>query len=229
MGTTAPIVFLVDVDNTLLDADAITDDLRQHVRQKFGAASWERYQAILVALSAELGYRDYLSALQRYRIENPHDSNLLGMSSYLLDYPFANRLYPHALEVLAWLRDWGLTAIWSDGDVVFQPRKVQQSGIWRAVDGHVLIYIHKEHELEDVERRYPAEHYVLVDDKLAILTVAKRVWGTRLTTVFTRQGQYAHDPRSLAAYPPADITIERIGDLLAYDLPALLAAPDVSG
>jgi FMN phosphatase YigB (HAD superfamily) len=224
MSATAPVVFLVDVDNTLLDNDAVLADLEEHVRQEFGAACWERYWAILMTLWDELGYRDYLGALQRYRIEHPRDPHLLALSFFLVDYPFADRLYPGALDVLARLRSWGPTVILSDGDVVFQPRKVQRSGIWQAVDGHVLIYIHKERELNDIAERYPAERYVLIDDKLTILTPAKRAWGARLTTVFPRQGQYAHDPKILAANPPADVTIERIGDLLAYDQPTLLAA-----
>jgi FMN phosphatase YigB (HAD superfamily) len=224
MSATVPVVFLVDVDNTLLDNDAVLEDLRRHVQAEFGAACWDRYWAILMALWDELGYRDYLGALQRYRLEHPRDPHLLALSFFLVDYPFADRLYPGALDVLARLRGWGPTVILSDGDVVFQPRKVQRSGLWRAVDGRVLIYIHKERELNDVAARYPAEHYVLVDDKLAILTPAKRAWGARLTTVFPRQGQYAHDPQVLAAHPPADVTIERIGDLLAYDLPTLKAA-----
>ena len=224
MSATSPVVFLVDVDNTLLDNDAVLDDLRQHVQQTFGATCWDRYWAILMALWDELGYRDYLGALQRYRIEHPYDQRLLELSSFLVDYPFADRLFPDALGVLARLRRWGPTVILSDGDVVFQPRKIQRSGIWRAVDGHVLIYIHKERDLADVAERYPAERYVLIDDKLTILTPAKRAWGARLTTVFPRQGQYAHDPKLLAANPSPDVTIERIGDLLAHDLPALLAA-----
>jgi FMN phosphatase YigB (HAD superfamily) len=230
MSATVPVVFLVDVDNTLLDNDAVLGDLRRHVRQEFGAACWDRYWAILMTLWDELGYRDYLGALQRYRMEHPRDPHLLALSFFLVDYPFADRLYPGALDVLARLRRWGPTVILSDGDVVFQPRKVQRSGLWRAVDGHVLIYIHKERDLDDVAERYPAAHYVLIDDKLAILTPAKRTWGARLTTVFPRQGQYAHDPKILAANPPADVTVERIGDLLAFDLPTLLAAarPDAA-
>jgi len=224
MSTAVPVVFLVDVDNTLLDNDAVLEDLKQHVQQEFGAACWERYWAILMALWEELGYRDYLGALQRYRSEHPRDSHLLALSFFLVDYPFADRLYSGALDVLAQLRSWGPTVLLTDGDVVFQPRKVQRSGLWEAVEGHALIYIHKERELNDVAERYPADHYVLIDDKLAILTPAKRAWGARLTTVFPRQGQYAHDPKILAANPPADVTIEQIGDLLTYDLPTLLAA-----
>jgi len=213
-------VFLVDVDNTLLDNDRIQEDLKRHLEREFGPQTRDRYWAILEALFVELGYRDYLGALQRYRAEHPQDVNLMSMSSYLVDYPFANRLYPGALDVLERLRVWGATVILSDGDVVFQPRKVQRSGIWEAVDGHVLIYIHKEEMLKDVERRYPAEHYVLVDDKPRILAAVKDAWEERVTTIFPRQGQYARDAK---AYRPADLTIERIGDLLTHDLPEILS------
>jgi FMN phosphatase YigB (HAD superfamily) len=222
--TPAPIVFLVDVDNTLLDNDRIQHDLQQHLEHEFGPASRDRYWAILEALFVELGYRDYLGALQRYRTEHPHDVHLMSMSSYLVDYPFANRLYPGALDVLERFRAWGPTVILSDGDVVFQPRKVERSGIREAVDGRVLIYIHKEEELDDVERRYPAQHYVLVDDKPRILAAVKDVWRDRVTTIFPRQGQYAQQAK---AYPPADLTVERIGDLLTHDLSALLS-PEVT-
>ena len=221
--TPNPVVFLVDVDNTLLDNDRIQDDLKRHLEREFGAASRDRYWAILEQLFRELGYRDYLGALQRYRGEHPHDIHLLTMSSFLIDYPFANRLYPGSLDVLERFRSWGPTVILSDGDVVFQPRKVERSGIFEAVDGQVLIYIHKEEALDDVERRYPAERYVLVDDKLRILDAVKKIWGDRVTTIFPRQGQYAHDSKAIVGYPPADLTVERIGDLLNYDLPALLA------
>jgi FMN phosphatase YigB (HAD superfamily) len=218
--TPAPMVFLVDVDNTLLDNDRIQEDLKRHLEREFGAQTRDRYWAILEALFVELGYRDYLGALQRYRAEHPQDVHLMSMSSYLVDYPFANRLYPGALDVLERLSTWGATVILSDGDVVFQPRKVQRSGIWEAVDGHVLIYIHKEEMLKDVERRYPAEHYILVDDKPRILAAVKDAWGDRVTTIFPRQGQYARDAK---AYRPADLTVERIGDLLTHDLPELLS------
>ena len=219
-----PIVFLVDVDNTLLDNDRIQDDIKRHLDREFGVACRERYWTILEQLFTELGYRDYLGALQRYRVEHPQDIHLLSMSSFLVDYPFANRLYPGSMDVLEQFRAWGQTVILSDGDVVFQPRKVERSGIFEAVEGHVLIYIHKEKALDDVERRYPAEHYVLVDDKLRILAAIKKIWGDRVTTVFPRQGQYAFDPSVVAACPPADLTVERIGNLLDYDLPALLAS-----
>ena len=220
--TVSPIVFLVDVDNTLLDNDEIQNDLRNHLEREFGPACRDRYWTILEQLFTELGYRDYLGALQRYRVEHPRDIHLLSMSSFLVDYPFADRLYPAALDVLKRLRDWGQTVIMSDGDVVFQPRKVERSGLSGAVDGHVLIYIHKEDMLDDVERRYPARHYVLIDDKLRILSAVKKAWGDRVTTVFPRQGQYALDAKVVASNPAADVTVERIGDLMSYDLPAAL-------
>ena len=223
MTLPSAIVFLVDVDNTLLDNDRIQNDLKRHLKREFGAASRDRYWAILEQLFTDLGYRDYLGALQRYRVEHPQDIHLLSMSSFLVDYPFANRLYPGSLDVLERFRSWGQTVILSDGDVVFQPRKVERSGISEAVEGNVLIYIHKEEALDDVERRYPAEHYVLVDDKLRILTAVKKIWGDRVSTIFPRQGQYAHDQKTIAECPPADVTVERIGDLLNIDLSALLA------
>ena len=213
-----PIVFLVDVDNTLVDNDGIQQDLKDHLERSYGRAARDRYWAILEDLMAELGYRDYIGALQRFRVEHPREIELLAMSSFLMDYPFADRLYPDALRVLQRLRGLGPTVILSDGDVVFQPRKVEHAGLARVADGDVLIYIHKEEALDDVERRFPAEHYVLVDDKLRILDAVKQVWGERVTTVFPRQGQYAHDAKAISALPPADVTIERIGDLLDLDL-----------
>ena len=212
----SPIVFLLDVDNTLIDNDRIAADLKRYLTREVGAERQERYWAIFEALRAELGYADYLGALQRYRVEHPRDPHLLAVSSFLVNYPFANRLYPESLDVIDHLAAWGPTVILSDGDVVFQPRKVECSGLFDAVEGRVLIYIHKERELDDVERRFPAEHYVLVDDKIRLLTACKKVWGERLTTVFPRQGHYAH-AADVATYPPADITIARIGELLRYD------------
>lgn len=219
-----PLVFLVDVDNTLVDNDGIQQDLKDHLERTYGLAARERYWRILEDLFTELGYRDYIGALQRFRVEHPREVELLAMSSFLMDYPFADRLYPDALEVLKRLRSLGPTVILSDGDVVFQPRKVEHAGLAHVVDGDVLIYIHKEEALDDVEQRYPAEHYVLVDDKLRILDAVKRFWGERVTTVFPRQGQYAHDAKVVGALPPADVTIERIGDLLDYDLMQLRTA-----
>jgi FMN phosphatase YigB (HAD superfamily) len=211
------IVFLFDVDNTLLDKDRVQDELSEHLAQNYGVAARDRYWEILRALVDELGYTDYLGALERYRLEAMHCPKVLLMSNWLVDYPFADRLYPGALDVVKHVQQWGQTVILSDGDAVFQPRKVERSGLWRAVEGRVLIYIHKERELADVERLYPAAHYVLIDDKLRILDAVKQTWGTRVTTVFPKQGHYALDPQAIAAYPPGDIELARIGDLAASD------------
>jgi FMN phosphatase YigB (HAD superfamily) len=221
---THKVVFLLDVDNTLLDNDHVIADLMRHLEHEVGHERQQRYWTIFEQLRTELGYADYLGALQRYRIEYPRDPHLLTVSHFLVNYPFANRLYPNSLDVVEHLKQWGPAVILSDGDVVFQPRKVERSGLFEAVGGNVLIYVHKEQELDDVEQRYPAEHYVLVDDKLRILTAVKKVWGSRVTTVFPRQGHYAHDSQVLASCPPADLSIERIGELLNYDLQTLLVA-----
>ena len=214
--TTHPIVFLIDVDNTLLDNDKIQEDLKDHLECTYGRFARERYWRILEDLFTELGYRDYLGALQRYRSEHPREVELLAMSSFLIDYPFADRLFPAAFDVLKRLGGFGPTVILSDGDVVFQPHKVERAGLADAVEGRVLIYIHKEEALDDVERRYPAEHYVVVDDKRRILAAVKQFWGERVTTVFARQGSYARDPSIGGA--TADSTIDHIADLLDDDL-----------
>jgi len=216
------IVFLLDVDNTLIDNDRIQIDLKKYLDREVGPESCKRYWTIFEQLRSEVGYADYLGALQRYRLSSLHDPRLLMVSSFLVDYPFANRLYPGSLDAIEHLRQWGSTVILSDGDVVFQPRKVQRSGLWEAVEGRVLIYIHKEQMLDDVRQRHPARHYVMVDDKLRILAAMKKVWRGQLTTIFPRQGHYALDPKIVAANPPANITIERIGDVVNFDLPALL-------
>ena len=221
------LVFLFDVDNTLLDNDRVTADLRRYLNREIGPDCAQEYFDIFEALREELGYADYLGALQRYRNHNPKDPRVLYLSHYLIDYPFANRLYPESLDVLDHVREFAQVAILSDGDVVFQPRKVERAGLWSAVEGNVLIYIHKDQQLDDVAARFPAEHYVLVDDKLRILDAVKRVWGDRVTTVFPRQGHYAHDPHILATYPPADITVPRIGALLDMDRSAFSARPGV--
>jgi len=211
-------VFLLDVDNTLLDNDAVIEDLRRHLIEAFGPDCDRRYWELFEQLRTELGYADYLGALQRYRAERPREIHVLEISRFLLHYPFASRVYPGAFDAIRALKARGRTAILSDGDVVFQPRKIERSGLWAAVDGEVLVYIHKEQMLDDVERRYPARHYVMVDDKLRILTAMKKVWGARLTTVFVRQGHYAADPTQVDPYPPADVTIERIADLVDQSL-----------
>jgi phosphoglycolate phosphatase-like HAD superfamily hydrolase len=225
MSDRAPVAFLFDVDNTLLDNDAVERDYREHLIREAGQEATDRLWAIFEGLRSELGYADYLGALQRYRQDNLHDPRLLCLGGFLLDYPFAGRLYPGALDVLAHSASLGTTAILSDGDVVFQPRKIDRSGIRRAVEGRVLVYIHKEEELADVEQFYPAERYVLIDDKLRILTAVKQIWGARVTTVLVRQGHYAHDPAILADYPPADVAIDAIGDLFTLDSHVLLEVP----
>ena len=211
------LVFLFDVDNTLLDNDRVIEDLKEHLVHEFGRESSDLYWTLFESLRTELGYADYLGALQRYRISNINNPDLLLMSAFLLEYPFGDRLYAGAIDALSHARRWGQTVILSDGDVVFQPRKIQRSGLWDAVEGRVLIYVHKEKMLQAVEARYPARHYVIVDDKLRILAAMKNDMGARLTTVFPRQGHYAHDPGNAALYPPADITLERIGDLIHCD------------
>lgn len=208
------LVFLFDVDNTLLDNDHVTADLKQYLKREVGEERQQRYWAIFEQLRAEVGYADYLGALQRYRADYPRDPRLLAVSHFLLEYPFANRLFPNSLDAVEHAKQLGKPVVFSDGDVVFQPHKVWRSGLQEAFAGAVLIYVHKEIELEDVERRFPADHYVVVDDKLRILTAIKEIWGQRVTTVFPRQGHYALDEKAISIYPPADHTIERIGDLV---------------
>jgi FMN phosphatase YigB (HAD superfamily) len=220
--SSARVVFLFDVDNTLLDNDRVAADLQRHLISEVGAEGAQEYWQIFEQLRTDLGYADYLGGLQRYRAKHPHAQQLLCMSDFLINYPFAERLFPDALKVIEHVQQWGSAVILSDGDVVFQPLKISRSGLANAVSGRVLIYVHKEQELDDLEQRYPAEHYVLVDDKLRILAAVKKFWGSRVTTVFVRQGHYAADPKILASCPAADISLGRIADLLEYDLPELL-------
>ncbi len=210
------LVFLFDVDNTLLDNDRVTRDVHAFLEKEVGRERCDHYWQIFEDLRLELGYADYLGALQRYRVEFPYDSHLLAVSTFLVNYHFANRLFPNSLDVLEYCKQFGKIVILTDGDVVFQPRKIERSGLLEAVESNILIYIHKEHELRDVERRYPAEHYVVVDDKLRILTAIKEIWGEKVTTIFPRQGHYATDEKEIAKYPAADFTIERIGNLLDF-------------
>jgi FMN phosphatase YigB (HAD superfamily) len=217
-------VFLLDVDNTLLDNDTVQNDLRERLAHDFGAEGRDRYWAGFERLRTELGYADYLGALQNFRLDGIDDPKLMLMSSFILDYPFADRLYPGALDAIEHLQSAGPVVILSDGDTVLQPRKIQRSGLWQAVDGRVLIYVRKEQMLADMERRYPARHYVMVDDKIRILASMKSQLGGRLTTVFPRQGHYALDTQTVARYPAADVTIERIGELSGLDVAALPGA-----
>ena len=222
MSKMPDIVFLFDVDNTLIDNDRVQAHLKEHLEQAYGVVARDRYWVILEQLRSELGYVDYLAALERYRLEDLHRPELLWMSSWLVDYPFADRLYPGALDAVKHVQQWGTIVILSDGDAVFQPRKVERSGLWQAFNDRVLIYVHKEQRLDDVERLYPADHYVLIDDKLRILDAVKKIWCERVTTVFPKQGHYAFDPAILAEYPPADIELPRIGALIDCDLSAFL-------
>lgn len=221
-GSPNHVVFLFDVDNTLLDNDRVAADLQRYLARDIGAKGAEEYWQIFEQLRTELGYADYLGALQKYRSKHPRATHLVSVSGFLIDYPFAERLFPDALKVIEHVQQWGPAVILSDGDVVFQPLKISRSGLADVVSGRVLIYVHKEQELDDVEQRYPAEHYVLVDDKLRLLAAVKKIWSSRVTTIFVRQGHYATDPKILASYPPADISIGRIGDLLKYELAELL-------
>jgi FMN phosphatase YigB (HAD superfamily) len=217
-------VFLFDVDNTLLNNDAVQEDLSAHLEAEFGRAARDRYWTIFETLRSELGYADYLGALQRYRVEHLDEPHLLRMSAFLIDYPFEGRLFPGALKAISHCRRVGPTAILSDGDVVFQPRKVLRSGLWEAFEGRVMIFLHKEQMLDAVERHYPAKHYVMVDDKLRLLDAMKKIWGSKLTTIFVRQGHYALDLATISAYPAADITLEKIGDLATTNVSNLSGA-----
>jgi FMN phosphatase YigB (HAD superfamily) len=210
------VVFLFDVDNTLLDNDHVQRDLSAHLSANYGQVAHDRYWSLFEDLRGTLGYADYLGALQRYRLEDLHNPKVLRIANWLADYPFADRLYPGALDVVRHVSAWGPAVILSDGDAAFQPRKVERSGLWRAFADNVLIYVHKEEVLDDVERLYPARHYVMIDDKLRILEALKQQWGDRVTTVFPRQGHYAVDPEELRKRRPADIAVDAIGDLLTF-------------
>jgi FMN phosphatase YigB (HAD superfamily) len=215
---TNTMVFLLDVDNTLLDNDSVIEELKAELTRRVGAERQNRYWTIFEECRRSLGYADYLGTLQRYRLEDPHDPNLLAIASFLINYPFAKRVYPGAFDVIRYLGRWGQTVILTDGDVVFQPLKIERSGLYDAVEGRILLYVHKERELADVGRRFPADHYVLVDDKIRILTAIKNSWGSRVTTIYPRQGHYAFDPEA-ASFPAPDLTIEHIGDLLSHEPP----------
>ena len=213
----ATTVFLLDVDNTLLDNDRFRADLDEHLAALFGPSQRDRYWVLYEALRSEVSYADYLGALQRFRVGLERHPNLLRMSSFLLDYPFAKWLYPRALEVVAHLGTLGATVVFSDGDIVFQPRKIERSGIWRAVSGRVLVEVHKERALDAMRAAYPAQHYVMVDDKAQILANMKKLMGAELTTVFVRQGHYAAQYQRPATDPPADIEVDRIAAILDLD------------
>jgi len=218
------IVFLFDCDNTLLDNDRVHDDLDANLRDTFGVEEAARYWGHYEELRTTLGYADYLGALQRFRLDRQDDPRVLQLSGYLLDYPFADRVYPGALEAVRHCRAWGPTVILSDGDAVFQPRKLERSGIRDAVEGRVLVYVHKELKLDEVTHLYPARRYVMVDDKPRLLAAMKSVLADRLFTVFPRQGHYALDTAANQGLPPADLDVEHIGELASYDFGELTGA-----
>jgi FMN phosphatase YigB (HAD superfamily) len=211
------VVFLLDVDNTLLDNDRFGADLGEHIEQAFGATERARYWKIFADRREQLGWADYLGSLQLFRTGLDDDPRLLRMSEFMLEYPFSGLVFPQALAAIAHLSTFGTPIVLSDGDVVFQPRKIQRAGIWGAVAGRVLIYIHKEKVLDHMQHRYPAAHYVMVDDKPNLLAAMKAILGARLTTVFVRQGHYAHDVQSHTELPPPDRVIEAIGDLVKFN------------
>ncbi|MGY0797925.1 HAD family hydrolase [Lysobacter sp. A286] len=227
----ADVVFLLDVDNTLLDNDGFKADLDARLVRDFGADDAARYWSLYDSVREDLGYADYLATLQAFREGLDADPDLLQMSGFLLEYPFAQRLYPEALEVVRHLHTLGTPVVLSDGDVVFQPRKVQRSGLWDVLHGRVLIYLHKQHMLDAVQRRFPARHYVMVDDKPRLLAEMKQVLGARLTTVFVRQGHYADEAIGKTFVPPPDIAIDRIGELVGVALGRLVPdrTPKVGG
>ena len=218
------VVFMFDVDNTLIDNDRIVADMKSNLERDIGNDQQQRYWEYFEELRTELGYADYLGALQRYRLKHPRDFGIIAVSYFLMNYHFANRLFPCSLDVIEQYQQYGETAILSDGDMIFQPLKVERSGLRQAVDGKVMIYIHKEHELDDVKARYPADHYVLIDDKVRILDAVKKTWGANVTTVFPKQGHYAADPKEVAKYMTPDVTVDRIDQLRGYDLARLRAA-----
>lgn len=218
-----PVVFLFDVDNTLFDNDRFAADLTARLDHQVGQPQRERYWSIYAELRDRLGYADYLAALQALRANDDEQPALLHMSAFLLDYPFSERLYPRALAALEHLGTLGTTAILSDGDILFQPRKIQRSGLWNAVEGRVLVTLHKERQLELIQRRFPASHYVMIDDKPPLLIAMKQALGIQLTTVLVRQGHYATDVQtaqlqSSTMEPAPDMSLEHIGDLCELTL-----------
>ncbi|WP_068858659.1 HAD family hydrolase [Perlucidibaca aquatica] len=220
MLTAIGIVFLLDVDNTLLDNDRFTADLTQQLDRELGREERERYWHIHAELRDSLGYVDYLGVLQKLRNDCEDDTALQKMAEFLLEYPFQDRLYPGALKVIEHLRSLGSTAILSDGDIVFQPRKITRAGLSERVDGQVLIVIHKERCLDLVQRRFPGSHHVMIDDKPHLLAAMKRTMGHGLTTVLVRQGHYAMDAESTAVTPRPDLCVAKIADICDLD-PAL--------
>lgn len=208
----SPLVVLCDVDNTLLNDNRIVSDLCDFLLDKLGEQGAKQYWTHFEALSQSLGYADYLGALQRARDEHPHEMHFIAITNFLLTYPFSERLFPRALDVIDHVACWALPVIVSDGDVVLQPIKLHRAGLARKVQDRVLVYIHKEKELDDIMQRYPATHYVFVEDNLSILSSVKREWGQRVTTIHIRPHGHPPDEGRTALQP--DITLNDIGDML---------------
>jgi FMN phosphatase YigB (HAD superfamily) len=224
MSETHQVIFLFDVDNTLLDNDRMKRDLGDYVNRTFGPGAENELWTLYEEERVKHGYADFLGTLERFRLAHLQDTRVLKLANWVMDYPYIERLYPDALGVVRHVRQWGLPVILTDGDGVFQPHKLERAGLLGAFGGHVLNYVHKEQELDSVKRAYPAKHYVLIDDKLSLLNLVKKAWGDRVTTVFPRQGHYANDAKILARSQPADIEIERIADLMDYDFSTLQPA-----
>jgi FMN phosphatase YigB (HAD superfamily) len=212
-----PVVYLIDVDNTLLDNDRFGAALGDHLDLTFGAAERGRYWTVFSERRARLGFADYLGSLEVFRDGLEDHPRLLHLAEFLLEYPFAELLYPDALATLAHLSTSGTPVLLSDGDIVFQPRKIRRAGLWDAVAGRVLVYLHKETMMDRVQHLFPAQHYLVVDDKPNLLAAMKAALGARITTVFVRQGHYAHDVQAQTQMSSPDRTIERIGDLMSLN------------
>ncbi len=218
MTSNSDMVFLFDVDNTLLDHDRVKQDLGALLDSRIFDGASEHYWSAYEAIRAETGQADFLASFQRCWIDSECNPHWLPAADLMLDYPYSDRLYPGALHVLEHVSRFAMVAIVSDGDAVLQPRKIRRAGLWQAVDGRVLIYQNKQQRLADIAHRFPAQHYVMIDDKPDVLVHMKSAWSSRLTTVFPRQGHYAHDQEHRHDQPEPDISIDHIGDMLKLDI-----------
>ncbi len=206
-------VFLLDVDNTLLDNDQVRTQLEAAVTDAVGPARATRLWEIYEAVREELDFVNFPETLERFSRECDEVACLGRLSSILYGFPFAECLYPGALQAIHHVKSLGLPVILSDGDQLFQRYKIRAAGLETAVDGRVLVYVHKEQSTDDIRKRYPATHYVMVDDKPRIHTAMKAVLGDQVTTVMVCQGKYAADPAQ-HDYPDPDVTLDSIQDLV---------------
>jgi hypothetical protein len=202
------LVFLLDVDNTLLDNDRAKEDMAARVEDLVGAERAARWWELYEQVRQETDVVDYPRTLTRYRAVFPDEPRFPHLADFILGLPYAGYVYPGALETLTYLRTLGTTVIVSDGDAVYQAAKIARAGLAAAVDDHVLIFLHKEGRIEDVRQRYPAEHYLLIDDKLRILARLKGILGDLVTTLHVAQGHYASSERGI--YPAADLEVPSI-------------------